>query len=225
MFHRWNWQEAEFSFRRSIELAPNSSKSHHWYGVYLSIRGRLDEAIREMEKAHELDPTALVVMADLAELYYFKRDYSRAESELLRVLEIDPSFLNARQYLVKVRFKNGGSYFLEEAALNAFLMRYRKAEALFSPGETTELEALLARNDEKTLKENSLNAAVAGKDHLLLARYYSILGDKSSALDRLEKSLEGKPFVLPFVAVDPIFDPVRDDPRFDAILRKMNLTG
>jgi Flp pilus assembly protein TadD len=72
MFHHWDWPGAEASFLRALELAPYSSKAHHWHGVYLSIRGRFDEAQREMEKALELDPTALAVISDLAETGLFQ---------------------------------------------------------------------------------------------------------------------------------------------------------
>ena len=228
MFHRWDWAGAERSLGRAIELAPNSSKAHHWYGVYLSIRGRLDEAQGEMEKALELDPTALVIMTDLAELHYFKSDYERAESELQKVLTIDPNFLNARMHLVKVRYKKGASYFLEDAAFTIFFQNFRKSAALDS-FDLSALEQALATKDEKTLRDGMLKADLtAAKNtpsaHLSLSRHYLITGEKEKSLDSLEKALEAKVFIMPFVAVDPLFDPIRSDPRFKEIIRKMNLT-
>ena len=162
MFHRWDWAGAEASLSRAIELAPNSSKAHHWYGVYLSIRGRLDEAQREMEKALELDPTALVIMTDLAELHYFKSDYERAESELQKVLTIDPNFLNARMHLVKVRYKRGASYFLEDAEFRVFWQKLRKSETPAQEYDTSRLEELLAKKDEKALQKESEEIVAQG---------------------------------------------------------------
>ena len=227
MFHRWDWQGAERSLRRAIELAPNSAKAHHWYGVYLSIRGRLDEAQGEMEKALALDPTALVIMTDLAEVHYFKSDYERAESELLKVLAIDPTFLNARMHLVKVRYKRGGSYFLEDAQLQLFLQKLPKGEA---PNQTQidRFEELLARNDEKGLQKFSEELTVEDlKNHpeayLALARHYSITGEKDKCLRALEKAWTAKVFTIPFVGVDPLWETVRSDARFQSILQRMNL--
>jgi DNA-binding winged helix-turn-helix (wHTH) protein/TolB-like protein len=228
-FHQWDWQGAERSFGRALELAPNSSKAHHWYGVYLSIRGRIDDAEREMEKALELDPTALVVMTDLAELYYFKRDYDRAETELQKVLTIDPTFINARMHLAKVRYKKGGSYFLEEAAFALFMQKRRKELGFAQEFDTSRLEHLLANKDETTLRENSLKSIVAsiGKPGaaLTLARYYSVVGNKEMAVDALARALESKTFILPFIAVDPLWDPLRSEPRFRDVLQKMNLSN
>ena len=229
MFHHWDWQGAETSFLRALELAPNSSKAHHWYGVYLSIRGRFDEAQREMERALELDPTALVIMSDIAELHYFRHDFEQAENELMKVAVADPSFMNARQHLVKVRFKKGGSYFLEEAAFNVFLQKKRKADGLAQDFDPAELEKIVASADERTLRDNTrktLEKANRNKpeNYLALSRFYSIVGEKERSLDALEKALETKIFVVPFVAVDPLWDPVRGEPRFQEILRKMNLS-
>ncbi|HEX7295495.1 MAG TPA: tetratricopeptide repeat protein, partial [Pyrinomonadaceae bacterium] len=153
MFHHWDWEGADRSLSRAIQLAPNSSKAHHWYGVYLSIQGRFDEARREMERALELDPTALVIMTDLAELHYFKSDYQRAETELQKVLAIDPSFLNARLNLVKVRYKKGASYFLEDAEFQIFWRNLRKSETPPQDTDTSKLEEMLAKRDEKGLQQ------------------------------------------------------------------------
>lgn len=227
MFHHWDWKEAESSFQRALELAPNAAKTHHWYGVFLSVQGKFDEALVEMQKALDLDPTALVVMTDIGEIHYYKHDYKRAEAELQKVLEIDPNFLNARLNLVRVRYKNGASYFLEDAAMSVFLLNLRKTEAL-SSDQPVELRSALERNDEETLKAiiiKNAEAATKGNPsaHLALARYHLVLNEREKALDSLEKALEAKVFVMPFVNVDPIFDSLRSEPRFKEIIRKMNL--
>jgi DNA-binding winged helix-turn-helix (wHTH) protein/TolB-like protein/Tfp pilus assembly protein PilF len=228
VFHHWDWPGAENSFRRALELAPNSSKAHHWFGVYLSLRGRFDEAQEEMEKALELDPTALAIMTDIAELHYFRHDYDRAENELEKVLQIDPNFINARANLIKVRYKKGGSYFLESAVFNVFRQKFLKSGGLTPDWETAEAEKLLAAKDEKTLREIYLKSsleAINGKPdaYLSLSKYYSITGEKEKSLEMLEKACETKTFIMPFVAVDPLWDTVRDEPRFKEVLRKMNL--
>ena len=228
MFHHWDWAGAERSLRRAIELAPNSSKAHHWYGVYLSIQGRLHEAQREMEKALELDPTALVIITDLAELHYFKSDYERAESELQKVLTIDPNFLNARMHLVKVHYRRGASYFLEDAAFQVFWQRLRKSETPAQEYDTGRLEELAAKNDEKALRFETEEALIKSLKtypdaYLALARQYSVTGEKEKCLRALEKALAAKTFTMPFIAVDPLWETVRSEPAFQDILRRMNL--
>jgi tetratricopeptide (TPR) repeat protein len=181
-----------------------------------------------MEKALEFDPTALVIMTDIGELYYFKREYDMAEAQLQKVLEIDPTFLNARHNLVKVRYKKGASYFLEDAGLRLFLQNLRKSEALSDNFDSRELERALAAKDEKTLRDLAMTAGLAAAKsnpsaHLSLARHYLLKGQKEKSIDSLEKAQQGKVFVMPFVAVDPLFDPLRSEPRFQDIIRKMNL--
>jgi TolB-like protein/DNA-binding winged helix-turn-helix (wHTH) protein/Tfp pilus assembly protein PilF len=228
MFHRWDWAGAESSLRRAIELAPNSSKAHHWYGVYLSIRGRLDEAQREMETGLSLDPTALVIMTDLAELHYFKSDYERAESELQKVLTIDPNFLNARMHLVKVRYKRGSSYFLEDAEFRVFWQKLRKLATPAQEYDTSRLEELLAKKDEKALQKESEESLLKElKTHpeayLALARQYSLTGEQEKCLRALRKAWAAKIFTMPFVAVDPLWETVRPEAGFQDVLRRMNL--
>jgi tetratricopeptide (TPR) repeat protein len=228
MFHRWDWLGAENSLRRAIELAPNSSKAHHWYGVYLSIRGRFDEAQREMARALELDPTALVIMTDVAEIYYFKGDYERAESELERVLQIDPNFLNARLHLVKVRYKKGASYFLEDARFQIFRLKERKSEVPARPSDTGRWEEHLAKKDERALQKLSEELFLRSlptqpESHLALARHYSLTGEKEKCLSHLEKAYDARVFTMPFIAVDPLWESFRSEAGFQDILRRMNL--
>ena len=172
--------------------------------------------------------TALVVMTDLAELRYFRRDFARAQSELERILEIDPNFLNAQQHLVKVRYMNGGSYFLEDASFNILRLKKIKSDGLAQQGDTTEMETLLSNNDEPTLKRRNLEAAIeASKSrpeaHLELSRIFAMSGEKQRSLEELEKAIGARVFVVPFVAVDPLWDPVRAEPRFQELMRRMNL--
>lgn len=228
MFHHWDWAGAEKSLRRSIELAPNSSKAHHWYGVFLSIQGRFDEAQREMEKALELYPTALVIMTDLAELHYFRSHYEQAENQLQKVLTIDPQFLNARLHLVKVHYKRGASYFLENAEFELFWSELQNSGTPAQEIDTSRLRELLAKRDEKGLQKDAeetlqRQAKINHGVYLALARQYLVTGETEKSLQALEKAMEAKGFTMPFIAVDPFWEPVRSESAFQDILRRMNL--
>ncbi len=74
----WDWQTAEKEYRRAIELDPNYATAHHWYAEYLSWEGRFDEALRESERARQLDPLSLIIAADKGAILYYARQYDRA---------------------------------------------------------------------------------------------------------------------------------------------------
>ncbi|MDQ3665498.1 MAG: winged helix-turn-helix domain-containing protein, partial [Acidobacteriota bacterium] len=102
MFQNWDWPAAERELDRAIELDPNSVTAHHWKGVYLSLRGRLDEAKAEMRRALELDPLSLIVMADLGQLHYFAHEYDQAIDYCNRALALDSHFSVAHEYLFDI---------------------------------------------------------------------------------------------------------------------------
>lgn len=92
MFHPWDWPAAEKELDLAIELDPNSVTTNHWKGVYLSLRGRSDEAKAEMRRALELDPLSLVVMADLGQLHHFAHEYDQAIDYCNHALALDSHF-------------------------------------------------------------------------------------------------------------------------------------
>jgi len=91
----WDWQTAEKEYRRAIELNPNYATAHHWYAEYLTWNGRFDEALRESERARQLDPLSLIIAADNAMIFYYSRQYDRAEKGFNAVLEMEPTFPRA----------------------------------------------------------------------------------------------------------------------------------
>jgi DNA-binding winged helix-turn-helix (wHTH) protein len=90
--HDWDWQTSEKEYRRAIELNPNYATAHHWYAEHLMYLGRFDEALRESEKARQLDPLSLIIAADYAAILYFSRQYDRAIEQFHAVLRKNPSF-------------------------------------------------------------------------------------------------------------------------------------
>ena len=94
----WDWQTAEKEYRRAIQLDPNYATAHHWYGEYLGMQGRFDEAFHELEHARQLDPLSLIIAADKAVILYYSRDYGRSIEQFRAVLEMEPNF--PRAYLV-----------------------------------------------------------------------------------------------------------------------------
>lgn len=227
MFLKWDWKGAEASFRKAVELAPNSAKAHHWYGTYLSLIGRFDEVLRELETASQLDPTALILKTDIAEVHYFKKDYRRAEHQLEAILAADPSFMKARECLMRVRYKKGSSYSRELISFYIDDARRMSEEGVTGRVSTGDLEALLASGDERKMSEH-LIMRFKGKpgsapNHYSLAGFYTYLGRNREAVEALKGAVSDRTFLLPFAAVDPLFDGIRDEPGFKDVLAKIGL--
>ncbi len=222
MFHRWNWPAAEQALDRAIELDPNSVTAHHWKGVYLSLRGRLDEAKSEMYRALELDPLSLIVMADLGQLYYFAREYDQAIDYCNRALALDSEFSVAHEYLAEIYRAKG----MEAEAAEAWIKRRFSKD----PRRADLHRQLFARSGLSALikEELRLHEGVANQRRevsaLIVARGHLRLGNPREALSWLEHVFESPRWHWqPYSNVDPLYDELRNDPRFQSLMRRMHL--
>src|SRR5262249_38429348 len=103
-----DWQTSESEFRRAIELNPNYATAHHWYAEHLTWQGRFDEALRESERARQLDPLSLIIRADNGAILYFARQYDQALAQFRTVREMDPNL--PRAGLIRFAYYQKGSY-------------------------------------------------------------------------------------------------------------------
>src|SRR5262249_41561601 len=117
----WDWTGAERAFRRALELRPGYATAHQWYGEFLGMMGRYDEALAEVGAAEEHDPFSLIIRVARASIHYFGRRYDAAIEECRNVLEMDPGFLPAHQYLVAAYEQKGMFAEAESAAQRAGL--------------------------------------------------------------------------------------------------------
>jgi DNA-binding winged helix-turn-helix (wHTH) protein/TolB-like protein len=224
MFRYWDWPSAERELDRAIELNPDSAVAHHWKGVYLSIRGRLDEAKGEMHRALELDPLSLIIMTDIGQLHYFAHEYDQASDYCNRVLTFDPEFHDAHTYLIDIYRMKG----MDSPALNEFARSYslgveatRAQEALFA---REGLRGVFAAELQTQLKQFKSDGDQRNSWALLIGRSYCRLGDNEQALKWLAVAVENpQSFWTPYLNVDPLYDGVRNDSRFKQILNRLNL--
>jgi serine/threonine protein kinase/tetratricopeptide (TPR) repeat protein len=222
-FHEWDWAGAEKEFKRAIELNPSYPTAHSWYGEYLMVQGRFDEALAEMTRASELNSLSPGLNLALGYRFYYAHQYPQAIEQIQKTLAMDAAFVLAHVYLGRA-YEQRGTY--PEA-----IAEMRKALDL-SEGDTNELAALgqayavshqegEARKILDQLKERSQQTYVQPG---LIALIYIGLGDKNQAFDWLQKAFDDRSAGLLYLKVDPAFDGVRSDARFSDLLRRVGLS-
>jgi len=218
----WDFEAAGREFQRAIELNPNYATAHHWYAWHLGLLGRYDDALAEMRKAENLDPLSLIINSDLAELLLIAHSYDESIQQSRKTLEMDPNFALAHNQL--------GQAYLQKQMYDPAIAELEKAVQL-SAGSPT-CEANLARayaasgsrsGAEKLLsdlkKRSNPSASLASE----IAMIYAALGNRDQAMNWLEKGYEER--FNPGVLLRPGFDPVRSDPSFEELARRIGLSS
>ena len=219
----WNWTEAEREFKRAIELDPNSSAPHFRYGqVCLSPLGRSDEAIAEFKRALEIEPLDLSMGALFSWVYQSARQYDRAFEQAKRVYDLEPNHVTGRFFLGSAYIAKGmyaEAIDLSEESLQtdptSQLMLQIAGYAYAKSGRRREAEGIISR-----YKEIAKTQYVSSFD---FASIYAALGDRDKAFAELENSFAEHDWALHRLKVDPLMDPLRDDPRFKDMLKRLNL--
>jgi TolB-like protein/Flp pilus assembly protein TadD len=222
VFH-WDGQGAEREYKQAIELNPSYAEGHHWYCSYLAATGRYTEAIAEARKAESLDPLSLVISADVGmEALAPAGRYDEAMQQCRKTLELDPRFAIAhaclaRAYEYKTMYKeaiaeiqeainlSGGSVIWEATLGHLYARAGRRDDAIKILNE---------------LKSRSKREFVPSQAFIWI---YAALGDKDQAFAWLEKAYEERSDVMTVLEEERAFDPLRSDPRFQDLLRRIGL--
>ena len=217
--YEWDWATAEKEYRRAIELDPNYSTAHHWYAEELALVGRFDEAVAEIDRARQLDPLSLIIGSDRAVILYFSRKFDPAIDQFRTVLDMEPSFPRAR--MVQEALILAGRY--DEAL--ADLEKWHALEPK-SPWEITYRIHVYNRlgksaQSSKLLAELIEMQAQGKVASHIMALAYTGMNDKDKAFLWLERSYSDHS-ISNALAVDPIYDPLRADPRFHTLLNRMH---
>jgi TolB-like protein/Flp pilus assembly protein TadD len=219
----WNWPEAEKSFSRALELDPKSATAHYRYATeYLISVGRTREAVAEIEKALEIEPLDPNMVANLGRVFLYDGQRKRSLEHIRRAYETDPSFVIARLIYGLTLNATGGyadAIALSEKELqndpNNQHMLLVAGYAYGRSGKRAEARAIIERFRELAKTQYVIPSFVAA--------VYVATGEEDKAFAELERSIEVRDSWLKWGKVEPLFDPVRDDPRFAALLRRMNL--
>ncbi len=217
--YEWDFPAAEAQFKQAIELDPNYPTAHQWYSVYLSSMGRHDEAIGEANRARELDPLSLAIIQDLSRAYYHARRYDEAIAAYLKALELNPRYYRMNSWL-EMAYAQKGFY---DQAIEARMM----AMSLIGvePEKMASLKEAYTSSGWRGYwqKELELNKVIYRDVRFAyqLARTHARLGENDRALVFLETAYKERQDHLVLLKVDPIFDPLRSDPRFTYLLRRI----
>ena len=220
MFYDLNWAAAEREYKRAIELNPNYEISYEVYTYLLSAIGKLDEGIAMAQRGLQVDPLSVALSNDVGGAFYLARRYDEAIRQYQKSIELDPEDYGAHINL-------GEAYELKEMHEQA-IKEFQKTIVI--GGRTSSVLAMLGhayarsgRQDEARkilaeLNDMSKHAYVSPYDIAIL---YVGLGDKEHAFDELNQAYEDRAGWIINLNVEPIFDPLRSDPRFAELVRRM----
>jgi DNA-binding winged helix-turn-helix (wHTH) protein/TolB-like protein/Flp pilus assembly protein TadD len=219
----WEWAEAETHLQRALALNPNDARAQEGYAEHLSRMARHQEAIRAARRAHEIDPASLRASSNLGLAFYWAKEYDEAIRQSRRTLELNPNLFTAHVIfglsLVQKRLYGEAIAVLQKARVvtgnsadSVGLLGYGYGMA----GMTRE-----ARDALKELDQLSRHRYVSPFCQVMV---YIGLGEKDRAFEWLQRAYEERIWLLGVLAVDPMFDPLRSDPRYTDLIRRMNLT-
>ncbi len=221
-FAEWDWAGAEKEFKRAIELNPNQTEARHFYSHLLMAEGRQEESLAQADRYMAIDPRSPAANLHLGFAYLFSRQNDRAIEQLRKTLTLDPNYAEGRYqlglaYELKKNYPEAIAEFRKAVALSGG-KRYKEslAHALAVSGNTGEAKKLL----------NELKSASKPEDVPTygIALVYAGLGDKERAIEWLEKACDQKDVEVAYsLKIEPAFDDLHQDPRFQNLLRRVGL--
>ncbi len=220
----WNWSEAERSFKRAIELDPNNSSAHFRYGqIYLSPTGRNDQAIEEIKRGLDLEPLDINMGATLAYAYFTAGRNDEALVHARKAYELEPMhpigrWMMSQAYTVNGMFAEAISLdekWLQTDPTNQFALR-EAGIAYAKSGRRDKAEEMISKYREIAKTQYVPTVRLAG--------IYAALGDKDKAFEELNKAFEARDWELYRLKADPYWIPLRSDPRFKEMLKRLNLS-
>lgn len=216
--YEWDFSGAEREFKRAIELKPEYSTAHQWYGWYLVTVGSFDQALEEFKRAQQLDPLSLYVNLTVGMPFFFSKQYDKAGRQFNKVIEMDPNFALAHRWLAKT-YQQEGRY--EQARTE-----FEKAISLLGGG--AESAPALGYIDAITGKQAAARALLdqlkkTSQRHdfsYYIAIIYAGLGEKDHAFEWLDRAYEERLGEMVDLKNDPQLDSLRSDPRFSKLIER-----
>ena len=218
----WDWKTAEQEFKKALELNPNSPDPHQWYSYYLTAMGRFEESLAQMERARELDPASLSKVAGVGEVLNLMGRTDDAIRQQEKALEMEPNSGFAQWAL--------GNVYVHKRMYDKAIEQYKKAIPLSgnSPDEPATLAYAYAKSGQRTQALRTIEELVKRSERsyvpsTLIAATYAAVGDHQEASRWLHKAVQQRDGILIFLNVDPMFEDLRSDPRYRAIIQQVDL--
>jgi eukaryotic-like serine/threonine-protein kinase len=217
----WDWAGAEKEYQRALALNPNYATAHQWYSLFLVRKGKFKDGIEHADIAANLDPLSRIIIGNTANVRLFARRYDEAAGILRKAIEVDPDSVPAHFILAGVYEAKGMCKESIDEAVRAFEISGELEKAQSLRGGFAEAGCPgAARRSLERQRERAKHEYVAATS---FADDYLRLGDKEEALKYLEKGYQERGGQMVYLSVDPLYDPLRSDPRFQDLLRRMNL--
>jgi adenylate cyclase len=221
MFDEWDWLNSGKEFKRGADMNPNYATAHHWYSEWLMYTNKFDKALEEISIAAELDPVSPAIIKDKGILHYYRRQYDKAIEFAKAALELNANFpaghrLLSLCYEGKKMFKEAiaENERWEELTGNADKAAVFLARLYANCGRKDEARKIIERFSEEDIKNLH--------DHRALALAYSALGEIDKAFEFLDKSYAAHELASCNIKIDPKLDPLRSDPRYEELIKRMN---
>lgn len=214
-----DWSGAEQAYRRAIELSPSYAPAHQWLGILLSISGRFEEGLERMHAAQTLEPSSPLYGSLVGMLLNYERRYDEGIAQLEKTLELDPTLATARTFLAVAHLRRGeyelARHHLEQASSPA-------------PGSAAYLGQIYALSGRRSDAEAEVEQLIARSEERYISAYdistiYAALGDVDETFSWLERAFEERSQLIGWLPWDPVFDGIRSDPRYDILVRRLNL--
>ena len=220
--YEWNWSKAEAEYKRAINLNPNYSTGHHYYASFLMAMGRHSEAMEELGRAQELDPLSPIIATFFGKAYFYAGQNEEAIRQYRKVLESDPSFPVARSFLIG-SLEQAGRF--DEAVQE---LRIEAAQEGRSPQRADARKRAFRKEGPRGYWKESLRQIQAGAipgpgSDLDTAAVYAKLEDKDTTFALLDAACDQRNMWLMNIRVDPRFESLRSDSRYQQLLRRIGL--
>ncbi len=223
MFFDWDWENAGREFQRALELNPGGAMARHWHAFYLLSMGRVDAAVEEMQKAVELDPLSLFINRGMGIMFLYAARFDEGIEVLKKGIEMDPDYPATHYWL-------GWMYYCKSMYEEAVAeMEYeRKIAGTLNPRDEGAVASFYARIGRKDEARKVLNDLLERSEEVyvpanVIAELYLRLGETDQAFHWLNKAADERDIWLSLIKGDTLYDDFRSDPRYEALLKRMNL--
>lgn len=219
-YYEWNWPQAEREFQRSIELNPYYPLGHTWYALELAAMGRLDESLSQIQRALHLDESSPSINTELGRVYYWRHEYDLAIAAYQQAIKLDPQFSRAHTRL--------GIAYAGQGHFSTAVREFKKARELSGPdpyldgligfAQASSGNVNVARTLLHDLGERSKHEYVPAFSMAIICIG---LKNRDEAFDWLAKAYQDRSTYMVWLKTDPLFDPLRSDPRFNPLMNRM----